>query len=65
MSELHYRRVGIMTYEVRDALGVVGIVWRTRQGGWSAATTLERVVVEDYPGSRSVAAGVLASAVRS
>jgi hypothetical protein len=54
-----------MTYEVRDALGVVGIVWRTRQGGWSAATTLERVVVEDYPGSRSVAAGVLASAVRS
>jgi hypothetical protein len=48
-----------MTYEVRDeADRPLGTVWRTRTG-WSARNASGRTVVDDYPGSRAVAASNL------
>lgn len=56
---LAFRRVGTMTYEVRDHTGtMLGHVWRTTHG-WSSARPNGVVVTEDYPGSRDTAAGLL------
>lgn len=58
MIKLTYKRVGNMTYNVFLDGVCVGLVWRTRHG-WSAENNSGVIVVEDYPGSRGVAAGVL------
>lgn len=50
-----FRRVGTMTYEVIVSDRVAGLVWRTRYG-WSGKTADGRLVVDNYPGSRGVAA---------
>jgi len=50
-----YRRIGAATYEIVSDGAVAGTVWRTRTG-WSGATASGRQVVDDYPGSRGVAA---------
>jgi len=50
-----YRRIGTSTYDIVLDGHRVGTVWRTRTG-WSGATASGRQVVDDYPGSRGVAA---------
>lgn len=59
-SRFSYSRVGACTYETtdRETGEPIGRVWRTRTG-WSAALPDGHVVVDDYPGSREVAANLL------
>lgn len=63
-----YQRVGQSTYAVHYPEGHVGEfagqVWRTRTG-WSGRTANGDLVIEDYPGSRDVAAGNVVQAYRS
>lgn len=59
MKRWSYRRVATSTYEVTSLAGrPLGHVWRTRHG-WSAETPGGVQVIEDYPGSRDVAASAL------
>lgn len=67
-SRFVYRVEGVMSYrvELRETGQVVGWVQRTRDGwdarlaGWGNRDG--ELVVEDYPGSRETAAGVLLAA---
>lgn len=63
-----YQRVGQSTYAIHFPEGhlgeFAGQVWRTRDG-WSGRTAGGDLVIEDYPGSRDVAAGNVVQAYRA
>lgn len=56
MTKLQYQRVGNSTYKVKHDGDAEVLVWRTRDG-WSASVNGKQVV-DDYRGSRDVAASV-------
>lgn len=59
MTGLAFHRVGVMTYEVSHDDVLVGLLWRTRRGDWSASLPDGSVVINEFRGSRATAAANL------
>ena len=63
MRKPKFQKIGPNTYNVSfEGLGVVGVVQREPlKTGWSAFDTNGKKLVDDYPGSRKTAGGMLLS----